>query len=152
MSETSKVKICIKCNIREKAKNSKSYCRLCHNARMREWHKHRKSVPKRDSEKDTCRNKSKMIALRLKVPKQPCSLCGHDGLERRIERHHVDYSKPWIWIWLCSLCHRRCQYGKLSLDGAVIFDVYEHTGKIPRKLDLRKQYFEYLRQKNSSNQ
>ena len=33
--------------------------------------------------------------------------CDDCGLERRVEAHHEDYSRP-LWVkWLCRSCHRR---------------------------------------------
>ena len=38
-----------------------------------------------------------------KLPKP--SLCEGCGLSKRLEKHHHDYSKPLLVIWLCKPCH-----------------------------------------------
>jgi len=43
------------------------------------------------------------IRLGRIVRPEVCSKCGGHG--RRIEAHHMDYSKPFEVQWLCSVCH-----------------------------------------------
>jgi hypothetical protein len=46
------------------------------------------------------------LALRSGRLVKPVS-CDGCGLERRLEAHHEDYSKPLEVRWLCRSCHRR---------------------------------------------
>jgi hypothetical protein len=46
------------------------------------------------------------LALRAgKLEKPDC--CDGCGLDRRLEAHHEDYSKPLQVVWLCRSCHLR---------------------------------------------
>lgn len=36
---------------------------------------------------------------------QPPDLCEGCGLPLRLEKHHPDYSKPLLIVWLCKPCH-----------------------------------------------
>jgi hypothetical protein len=35
----------------------------------------------------------------------PPTCCENCGLARRVERHHHDYTRPLVVIWLCKPCH-----------------------------------------------
>lgn len=47
------------------------------------------------------RSIANVAVRRGKLIKQPCSRCD----EKRAEKHHPDYSKPLLVIWLCRPCH-----------------------------------------------
>lgn len=36
---------------------------------------------------------------------QRLALCEGCGLPKRLEKHHPDYSKPLLVVWLCKQCH-----------------------------------------------
>lgn len=139
--ETNTVKMCFACGTNPRVSYSHSYCRECRALKTRLWRfAHPGSY---DHAKSLCRAKSSRICAHLKVSANPCSLCGS---KENIERHHPDYSMPWLWVWLCRTCHRLFERGLKSLHGAVLFDVYEATGKVPRQWQAR---VRYLKQKHS---
>lgn len=51
---------------------------------------------------------------RGRIHREPCVLGGED--HGTGEAHHVDYSKPWVVMWLCRPCHRRVERGEVKLD------------------------------------
>lgn len=42
------------------------------------------------------------------VKPSECSRCCSD---KSIEAHHIDYSKPLVVVWLCSMCHKEAHNG-----------------------------------------
>jgi hypothetical protein len=53
------------------------------------------------------RNKDKMAAHNKanRAPMQSPVRCQGCAQERRLEKHHPDYSKPLLVVWLCKPCH-----------------------------------------------
>ena len=47
--------------------------------------------------------KAHNIANRKRWEKEPCSRC---GAKDKVEKHHPDYLKPLVVIFLCHACHR----------------------------------------------
>jgi hypothetical protein len=48
------------------------------------------------------RRKAQNAAAKVGRRTKECEGC---GAERRLERHHPDYSKPLLIVWLCKPCH-----------------------------------------------
>lgn len=103
---------------------SRNRCKECNAAYLREYYrknrqrlskyKHEYHTSKRGQEvlqlskqrhhlKVMARNKVKaaLKAGRLVKPEQ-CSACNR---KRRLDGHHLDYSKPYVVLWLCYECH-----------------------------------------------
>lgn len=80
-------------------------CRACRNAYMRKW----RSTPKgKRSErryrlKSITRSYANVYQSRGLLTPQPCQFCLS---ETHIEKHHPNYRKPLLVIWLCRKCHR----------------------------------------------
>jgi transcription elongation factor Elf1 len=53
-------------------------------------------------EKYQARYKVKLALHNGLLTKLPCQFCGI----KKVEAHHLDYSKPLDIIWLCSNCHK----------------------------------------------
>jgi hypothetical protein len=78
------------------------YCRACHAAYTREWRK-------KNPEKLTPEQRIKVNARRAankavkdyRLFQEPCAMCG----DPNTEKHHPDYSRPLLVIWLCHQCH-----------------------------------------------
>jgi hypothetical protein len=52
-------------------------------------------------EKYTCRNRFYAAVRDKKIIRQPCEKCGKPNAQG----HHLDYSKPFDVVWLCSNHH-----------------------------------------------
>jgi hypothetical protein len=85
--------------------------------RVREYDRQRASLPHRkalakrilagwnakypDRDKAQAAAGNAQRAGRLQKPE----LCEGCGLPKRLEKHHHDYSKPLLVVWLCKPCH-----------------------------------------------
>ena len=49
------------------------------------------------------KTRAKTIAQRHGFEKKPCERCGS---EYKVEKHHPEYSKPLLVIFLCRPCHK----------------------------------------------
>jgi hypothetical protein len=38
------------------------------------------------------------------IQRGPCAVCGSS---ENVDRHHPDYDRPMVVIWLCRRCHQR---------------------------------------------
>lgn len=54
-------------------------------------------------QKNPDRQKAHNAAHRAGLVAPPC--CEGCGLVRRLEKHHHDYSRPLVIVWLCKPCH-----------------------------------------------
>ena len=50
------------------------------------------------------------------ILQQPCALCGNENSQR----HHPDYNKPLLIVWLCADCHRKLHKGVRAKAGEVL--------------------------------
>lgn len=83
------------------------------NPRARKYDRDRSSQPHRKALKarvvarwraafpERTRAHSQAERVHVKAP----TVCEGCALQRRLERHHPDYSKPLLVIWLCKPCH-----------------------------------------------
>lgn len=85
--------------------------------RVREYDRERSSLPHRKAlreriarewaEKHPDRRKANLVANRAvrsgKIARQ--TICQGCGLEKKLQKHHPDYSQPMLVIWLCKPCH-----------------------------------------------
>lgn len=94
-----KKQICGKCNIRPNGPNYRR-CNICHAEHMREW---RKTHPLNEEQniKQIARAQAKNYEFLGMIKKVPCQICGNP----KVQRHHVDYSKPHEVIYLCRGHH-----------------------------------------------
>jgi hypothetical protein len=87
--------------------------RLAHLDRIREYDNRRAKTPEGRArrtagtrawrQKHPGRSAAHLAAQRAaKVAPLRCRHCGED---RRLERHHPDYSNPRLVMWLCKPCH-----------------------------------------------
>lgn len=63
-----------------------------------------------NSEEQSSRARSRVqFALRKKAITKPsrCQSCGIQPPPRKLQAHHINYSKPMLVSWLCVKCHRR---------------------------------------------
>jgi hypothetical protein len=58
--------------------------------------------------KNTARAFARVYWLRGKLRQKPCRHCG----DAKSERHHPDYARPLLVIWLCRRCHFRLHAAK----------------------------------------
>lgn len=97
------------------AKNGKKYymCRRCNTKRVKEYRATPNGRNKifgavyRSIEKLSYKQEARIYlnsCLRKGLIKKPkkCSIC---GLNKKIEGHHTDYSKPLDVVWVCRSCH-----------------------------------------------
>ena len=47
---------------------------------------------------------NKNVIIINEVKRENCSVCGRKT--DKLERHHSNYDKPEVFIWLCPQCHR----------------------------------------------
>lgn len=57
---------------------------------------------------------------RGRIRREPCQVdgCG----EEKSEAHHIDYSKPFVVVWLCFTHHRHVERKKLRIKKRWIWD------------------------------
>lgn len=127
------MKKCIRCkSIKEEVEFNKnkqnldglsSWCRVCRHDRYietkdrvleqgKEWFDNNKEKANARSRNWRSRNKEKIRAewkvkeaIRQKklIRPEACSIC--DSVNKNIQGHHPDYSKPLEVIWVCPECH-----------------------------------------------
>lgn len=81
------------------------------NPRVREYDRVRAKQPHRvalasritKAWRNSERMKAHNAAARARL--EPPSLCEGCGLDKKLEKHHPDYSKPLLVVWLCKPCH-----------------------------------------------
>jgi hypothetical protein len=83
------------------------------NPRVREYDRQRAAAPHRKKlaasvlrswrAEHPDRQQAHNAAARARL--QPPDCCEGCGLPLRLEKHHPDYSKPLIVVWLCKPCH-----------------------------------------------
>lgn len=62
------------------------------------------------------RQKAHNAADRAELTAPEC--CEGCGLKRRLEKHHHDYSKPLLVVWLCKPCHAIADKIRRRLESA----------------------------------
>ncbi len=89
---------CCRCS-NPRASNAK-YCLACKAAYMRRW---RKTHPLRPDQrlKMNCRCYANVYQRRGVLVPQPCEDCQSE----KAQKHHPDYSRPLLVVWLCRPCH-----------------------------------------------
>jgi site-specific recombinase XerC len=74
----------------------------CHARFTRNWRKkHRPTQAAR--RKSNCRSYANTYQRRGKLQRQPCVDCGNPNSQK----HHPDYTKPLLVIWVCVRCHKK---------------------------------------------
>jgi hypothetical protein len=83
------------------------------NPRVREYDRERANQPHRKvlaaritkewRAKHPGRQRAHNMAARAEI--QAPEYCEGCGLKRRVEKHHPDYSRPLLVVWLCKPCH-----------------------------------------------
>lgn len=81
--------------------------------RVREYDRARASLPHRKEQSvranrawraaNPDRQRAHNAAARANLATPDCCECC--GLRKRLEKHHHDYSKPLLVIWVCKSCH-----------------------------------------------
>lgn len=67
---------------------------------------YRKSTVEKHPEKNKAGNKLRLAVFKGRIQKpKKCQKCDYEA--KRIEGHHMDYSKPLEVLWLCVSCHRK---------------------------------------------
>lgn len=94
--------------------------------RVREYDRQRATLPHRIAQarrittawrkKHPERAAAHLKAGRAKLEKP--ALCEGCGLSRRLEKHHHDYSKPLLVVWLCKPCHAIADKLRRRLESA----------------------------------
>lgn len=87
-----------------------SYCRACHNERLRQHPKRQKKAARKWSENNPEKIRAQAAVhnalARGKLTKpEHCESCGRSLPKARLDGHHEDYSKPLDVDWLCRQCH-----------------------------------------------
>lgn len=90
---------CSRCD--EPRRKSGRYCLKCHNQHCREWRKTHPLTPEQ-RKRDIARSMSRMYVKRGLIARLPCQLCGDPAAQR----HHPDYDRPLLIVWLCKNHHR----------------------------------------------
>ena len=81
-------------------------CRGCNNERCRKYYKDtngekiKKAVKKYEKENPEKRKAWSIAGHRITL--QPCCVCG----SKKSQRHHPDYSKPLVVVFLCAAHHK----------------------------------------------
>jgi len=132
-------KVCSKCKqekpltafFKSKRDGYRSRCKECHKADCAEYaktgyynryNKTQKNLDKvkerRDRPEARIKNLARWYAKRMVakgvIEKQACALCGAP----EAQKHHPDYDKPLLIVWLCRDCHREL-HNKLTPTGEV---------------------------------
>lgn len=70
---------------------------------MREWRPKHSELEVEQRMRANARSMANTYHRRGKLTPAPaCESCGCSG---KLEKHHEDYSKPLIVVWLCRPCH-----------------------------------------------
>jgi hypothetical protein len=101
------------CSICGRVRDRKGrYCRLCHNAYMREWRKTH-APPAEEAAKSSTRSKTRYLVKKGRLKKGPCEVCTAPA--SRCEAHHPDYDRPELVVWLCRMHHKDLHLGRITL-------------------------------------
>lgn len=99
--------------IRKKAnaRNRTTEARAKANIKSREWAKRNPEKLRERCREYKRKNPEKarahqyvLWAIRLNVIQKP-SVCQMCGMNKKLEAHHKDYSKPLDVLWVCKICH-----------------------------------------------
>jgi hypothetical protein len=89
------------CKCGKESRPGQRNCKACHAKYTREWRKtHRLTGIARI--KSNIRSIARVYLRRGKIIIAPCEVC---GIQKNIEMHHDDYSKPLSIRWLCKKHH-----------------------------------------------
>jgi hypothetical protein len=97
------VELCTKCGL-EPRRAGQRWGRLCHAAYQRDnrTDQYGRLTGERRL-KAKCRQHTKVLQARGKLPKGPCEGCGDP---RAQNHHHWGYDRPRWYVRLCADCHR----------------------------------------------
>lgn len=95
---------------------SHRYCLACHAANMRMTRKRHWQLSTIERQKANCRAYANVYQRRGRIQHEPCVLCGNE----KSQKHHPDYTRPLLIVWLCRPCHLKVHKEGISLQNLII--------------------------------
>ena len=68
-----------------------------------------------------------------RIRREICAFCENPHLPT--EAHHVDYTRPFLVVWVCTSCHRRLEHGSLRVRKR---DLWDYSSLVQQKPALQK--------------